>query len=329
MGRPGNSASATSTPLARPSGSALPNSCLLNSSPSRFSEPARVTIRPPETEIISAGMTVTRPSPIVRTVYVSSARRKSMPCCSTPIRKPARMLMPGDQDARHRIALREPRRAVHRSVELGFGRKLFAARAGLCFVDQAGVQVRVDRHLLSGQRIQRESRRDFRDADRAMVDDDILNRDQHQEDDDTDDVVAADDEVAEGLDHVAGSADVPELPFSRINRDEEMFSASRNSVSSSRVVGKVLNSTGFVMYIETIRTTTDSMMSAAISRSRRNAGNGVIIAITIASTPTGTAISPECLQRHDYGGICRAAATLFDIAIPSPVISTLLRPIRR
>ena len=47
VGRPGNSASATSTPLASPSGSAFPNSCLLNSRPRRFSDPARVTIRPP------------------------------------------------------------------------------------------------------------------------------------------------------------------------------------------------------------------------------------------------------------------------------------------
>ena len=34
----------------------------------RFSELARVTIMPPEIEIISAGITVTSPSPIVRTV---------------------------------------------------------------------------------------------------------------------------------------------------------------------------------------------------------------------------------------------------------------------
>ena len=112
----------------------------------------------------------------------------------------------GDQDARDRIALRESRRAVHGAVELGFRGELFAARPGFCFVDQAGVQVRVDRHLLAGQGIQREARGDFRDADRAMVDDDVLNRDQHQEDDDADDVVAADNEVAERFDDVARGA---------------------------------------------------------------------------------------------------------------------------
>ena len=45
---------------------------------------------------------------------------------------------------------------------------------------------------------------------------------------------------------------VPVLPFSRIRRVEEMFSARRKSVSSSRVVGKTLNSTGLRMYIATI-----------------------------------------------------------------------------
>ena len=40
------------------------------------------------------------------------------------------------------------------------------------------------------------------------------------------------------------AAAVPVLPLSRISREEEMFSASRNSVSSSRVVGKEVNSTG-------------------------------------------------------------------------------------
>ena len=48
---------------------------------------------PPDTEIISAGMTVTRPSPIVRMVYVWSAFLSSIPCWSTPIKKPAMMLM--------------------------------------------------------------------------------------------------------------------------------------------------------------------------------------------------------------------------------------------
>ena len=68
VGKPGNSESATSTPLASRSGSDLPNTCFWNCAPSLESELARVTIKPPEIEIMSAGITVTRPSPMVRTV---------------------------------------------------------------------------------------------------------------------------------------------------------------------------------------------------------------------------------------------------------------------
>src|SRR5215217_4737352 len=98
-----------------------------------------------------------------------------------------------------------------------------------------------------------------------------------------------------------------------MRREDEIFSASLKRVSSRRVVGNVLNSTGFVMYIDTISTTTDNMISAEIRKSRRNAGSGVIIAITMARTPTGTAISPR-VWREITAGIWRAAATLFDMA---------------
>ena len=47
------------------------------------------------------------------------------------------------------------------------------------------------------------------------------------------------------------------------------------------------------MYIVTINTTTDVMMSSAIRRSSRNGGSGVIKATTIASTAIGTANSPK------------------------------------
>ncbi len=68
MGMPGSSASAIRTPAASSSGCELPKICRWNSAPRRASELARVTIRPPDIEIISAGITVTRPSPMVRTV---------------------------------------------------------------------------------------------------------------------------------------------------------------------------------------------------------------------------------------------------------------------
>ena len=42
-------------------------------------------------------------------------------------------------------------------------------------------------------------------------------------------------------------ADVPVFPFIRMSRVDEIFSASRKSVSKRRVVGKTLNSAGFRM----------------------------------------------------------------------------------
>ena len=49
-------------------------------------------------------------------------------------------------------------------------------------------------------------------------------------------------------------------------------------VARSRL-GKTLNSTGRVMYIETSRITVEIVMLALMSRSIRNAGSGAIIAI--------------------------------------------------
>ena len=71
-------------------------------------------------------------------------------------------------------------------------------------VDQAGIQIRIDGHLLAGHGVQGESRGNFRDAHRAVIDDHILDGDQHQEDHHANDVVAAHHERAEGLNHFSG-----------------------------------------------------------------------------------------------------------------------------
>ncbi len=109
-----------------------------------------------------------------------------------------------DEDARDCIALRKAGRAVHGAVEFRFGREVLASFSRFRLVNQPGVQVRIDRHLLARQRIQGKARRHFRNSNRAMVDHHVLNRDQYQEDHDTDNVVAADNEVAEGLNHLTG-----------------------------------------------------------------------------------------------------------------------------
>ncbi len=110
----------------------------------------------------------------------------------------------GNQDAGHGVALRESRCAVHGAEEFRLGGEVLSPGARFRFVDQPGIEIGVDRHLFARQGIQREARRHFRNANRAMVDDDVLNRDQNQEDHRADNVVAADHEAAERLDHVSG-----------------------------------------------------------------------------------------------------------------------------
>ena len=102
-----------------------------------------------------------------------------------------------DQQAGHRVAANVFRRAVHRAEELGFLADLGAAALGFGLIDQAGVQVGVDRHLLAGHRVQGEARADFGDALGALRDDNEVDDDDDREHDQADREIAADQEVAE------------------------------------------------------------------------------------------------------------------------------------
>src|SRR5439155_4630805 len=94
----------------------------------------------------------------------------------------------------------------------------------------------------------------------------------------------------------------------RMSREEEILSARRNSVSSRSAVGKTLNSTGLVIYIETNRTMTDTVMFALIRMSSRNDGSGRIMERTMASTASGTPNSAE-VPKRDREAV-RGAGTL-------------------
>ncbi len=109
----------------------------------------------------------------------------------------------GDEDAGDGVPLGEPGCAVHGAVELGFIGDLFSADPRLTFIDQASVQIRIDRHLLAGHGVQRETGGHFRDAHGAVVDDHELNRQQHQEDHHADHVASADYEIPERFDDLA------------------------------------------------------------------------------------------------------------------------------
>ena len=109
-----------------------------------------------------------------------------------------------NQQAGNGVAADELAGAVHGAVEVRFHADLGAPGDGLLLGDDAGVQVRVDGHLLAGHGIQGEPRADFRDAAGALGHHHEVDDDEDREDHDADGVVAADDELAEGLDHLAG-----------------------------------------------------------------------------------------------------------------------------
>ena len=109
-----------------------------------------------------------------------------------------------DHDAGGGVAAHELAGAVHGAVEVRFGAHFVAARARLVLGDESGVQVGVDGHLLAGHGVQGESRGHLRDAARALGHHDEVDDRQDDEHHDADGVVAADDELAEGLDDLAG-----------------------------------------------------------------------------------------------------------------------------
>ena len=109
-----------------------------------------------------------------------------------------------DEQAGDGVAADEFRGAVHGAEEAGFVFQVLAPPPRLLFVDQAGIEIGVDRHLLARHGVQVEARRDFGDAARALGDDHEIHDHEDREHDDADDEIAAHHEVAERLDDVAG-----------------------------------------------------------------------------------------------------------------------------
>ena len=111
-----------------------------------------------------------------------------------------------DQQAGDGVTAHEFAGTVHGTVEIGFLRHLGAALLGLALVDQAGVEVGVDGHLLARQGIQGEACAHFGDAPGALGDHHEVDDHQNGEHHGTDHVVTADHHITEGLDHLAGGA---------------------------------------------------------------------------------------------------------------------------
>ncbi len=110
-----------------------------------------------------------------------------------------------DQQAGDGVTTDELAGAVHRAVEVGLLGHLGAPLLGLGLVDQAGIEVGVDGHLLARHGVQGEARTDLGDASGALGHHHEVDDHEDREHHDTDHVVAADHHLAEGLDHLAGS----------------------------------------------------------------------------------------------------------------------------
>ena len=93
----------------------------------------------------------------------------------------------GDDHRGDGVALDELRRTVHRAVEVGLPGDILAPSPRLVVVDDPGVEVGVDRHLLAGHRVEGEPGGDLGNAGGTVGDDDELDDHQDEEHDEADD----------------------------------------------------------------------------------------------------------------------------------------------
>ncbi len=95
---------------------------------------------------------------------------------------------------------------VHGTVELGLLGHFGTTALGFRLVDEAGVEVGVDGHLLAGHRVEGEARAHLGNTPGTLGDDHKVDDHQDCEHHDTDDVVTADHHFTEGLNHLARSS---------------------------------------------------------------------------------------------------------------------------
>ena len=87
----------------------------------------------------------------------------------------------GDENARDGIASHELAGTVHRTVKISFFLDLKSSGRGGEFIDDAGVEFGVDRHLFARHGVQGETRGDLRDTASALGDDDEIDNDENDE----------------------------------------------------------------------------------------------------------------------------------------------------
>jgi len=108
-----------------------------------------------------------------------------------------------DQNAGDGIAAHELAGTIHRAEEIRLLGDDRAACSGFILADESGVEIGVDRHLLAGHGVQRETRTDFGNPSGTLGDHHEIDNDQDDEQDNADGVIASYQEMTEGLDHLA------------------------------------------------------------------------------------------------------------------------------
>ena len=108
-----------------------------------------------------------------------------------------------NQQTGNRVAADKLAGTVHGAVEICLLGDFLATQLGLLLVDDTGVQIGIDRHLLARHRIQGKARAHLGDPPGALGHHHEVDDHQDREDHQTDHVVAADHHLAEGLDHLA------------------------------------------------------------------------------------------------------------------------------
>ena len=204
FGMPGIRPMMPSTAAATPSAFGWPNNCLPSSPPMSCSRVTRVTMIATATDNMQSGD--------LRDEAVTDGQQRvglgrlahRQVVHHRADQQAADDIDDHDEDAGDRVAADELAGAVHGTVEIRFRAHFGAARAGLVLRDEAGIEIGVDGHLLAGHRVQRESRGHFRHAARTLRHHDEIDDGEDDEDDGADGVVAADHELAEGRDHLAG-----------------------------------------------------------------------------------------------------------------------------
>ena len=108
----------------------------------------------------------------------------------------------GNDQSSDRVAFHKLHGTIHAAVKLAFHGQQIALRSRFGWLQNAGLEIGIDAHLLARHGVQRKSRADFGNAFRSFGDDDELNDGHDQKHHDANHQISADHQLAEGFDHV-------------------------------------------------------------------------------------------------------------------------------